>query len=211
MKEVSGRGGRTVLFVSHNMTAVQNLCDRCLWLDRGNLARDGSAISTIKKYLENNKLTTGRKGQVHVETSSFSVKKCKVNESEEPTVLAGQPCCFQIDYECPQPELFSKGIRVSLSLCLKDEKIANLWTACYPDIVIRPKKTGRIECKIESWPFREGEYSLDVYVDEVTGSTLQYVRGIVVIDSRNGDFFSGGRDLPPGEGIMYLHQKWSHS
>jgi lipopolysaccharide transport system ATP-binding protein len=50
MHEVS-RGGRTVLFVSHNMAAIQALCSRGIWLDRGSVAADGTAADGIRRYL----------------------------------------------------------------------------------------------------------------------------------------------------------------
>src|SRR5687767_9125874 len=50
MHEVS-RGGRTVLFVSHNMAAIQALCSRGIWLDRGSVAADGTAADSIRRYL----------------------------------------------------------------------------------------------------------------------------------------------------------------
>ena len=40
-------GGRTVLFVSHNMSAVENLCSRVLWIDNGQLRQDGDAKEVI--------------------------------------------------------------------------------------------------------------------------------------------------------------------
>jgi lipopolysaccharide transport system ATP-binding protein len=51
MGEVS-RAGRTVFFVSHNMTAVQSLCDRVLWLSDGRLRDDGAAGRVISSYLQ---------------------------------------------------------------------------------------------------------------------------------------------------------------
>ncbi|HEX8999980.1 MAG TPA: ABC transporter ATP-binding protein [Blastocatellia bacterium] len=44
--------GRTVLFVSHNMTALQHLCSRALWLDKGHLMEDGAKNVVITKYLQ---------------------------------------------------------------------------------------------------------------------------------------------------------------
>jgi lipopolysaccharide transport system ATP-binding protein len=51
MSEVS-RNGRTVLFVSHNMMAVQTLCNRGLWLSQGQLVMDGDAQTVVSKYLQ---------------------------------------------------------------------------------------------------------------------------------------------------------------
>jgi lipopolysaccharide transport system ATP-binding protein len=45
------REGRTVLFVSHNLTAIESLCERALWMDRGEIVADGSAGDTISRYL----------------------------------------------------------------------------------------------------------------------------------------------------------------
>src|SRR6516164_11673041 len=51
MDEVSRREGRTVLFVSHNLSIVEKLCQRCIWLDRGTIRESGSAAAVIKGYL----------------------------------------------------------------------------------------------------------------------------------------------------------------
>ena len=45
------RSGRTVLFVSHNMTAVEALCERCLLLEHGLLRHDGAAREVVQRYL----------------------------------------------------------------------------------------------------------------------------------------------------------------
>jgi lipopolysaccharide transport system ATP-binding protein len=46
------RQGRTVLFVSHNMSAVNQLCTRCLWIDQGGVFRSGETAEVIHAYLE---------------------------------------------------------------------------------------------------------------------------------------------------------------
>jgi lipopolysaccharide transport system ATP-binding protein len=50
MKEVS-RQGRTVLFVSHNMVTIRQLCRRVLYIRAGRLCEDGE-ITTITRYVE---------------------------------------------------------------------------------------------------------------------------------------------------------------
>jgi len=44
-------GGRTVLFVSHNMGAITGLCSRAIWLAEGRVAMDGPAREVVKEYL----------------------------------------------------------------------------------------------------------------------------------------------------------------
>lgn len=43
--------GRTVLFVSHNMEAIERLCERCLWLDGGRLVDNGATREVVPRYL----------------------------------------------------------------------------------------------------------------------------------------------------------------
>ena len=41
-------GSRTVLFVSHNLAAVENLCKRCIWIDGGKVRMDGDSRRVIE-------------------------------------------------------------------------------------------------------------------------------------------------------------------
>ncbi|OQY27195.1 MAG: hypothetical protein B6244_11320 [Candidatus Cloacimonetes bacterium 4572_55] len=46
------KSGRTVMFVSHNITAIQNFCDRAIWLDHGEIKGDGAADEIALQYLK---------------------------------------------------------------------------------------------------------------------------------------------------------------
>lgn len=50
MRSLSVESGATVLFVSHDLGSVQNMCDRCIWIDRGKLRMDGPSLDVIKAY-----------------------------------------------------------------------------------------------------------------------------------------------------------------
>ncbi len=60
MREVSNDGGRTVLFVSHNMTSIKSLCSRCILLDKGEVAFDGDVDTAVTQYLGYDHATTAR-------------------------------------------------------------------------------------------------------------------------------------------------------
>lgn len=51
MEEIS-KQGRTILFVSHNFSAVQSLCSRCIYLRNGGIAATGSPQDVIQEYLK---------------------------------------------------------------------------------------------------------------------------------------------------------------
>ena len=47
------KGGRTVLFVSHNMSAIRSLCGSAIWLDNGQVAKNGTTNEVVSDYEEN--------------------------------------------------------------------------------------------------------------------------------------------------------------
>jgi lipopolysaccharide transport system ATP-binding protein len=74
--------GRTVLFVSHNMSAVQALCQKTVWLEAGRLADIGSTKQVVHKYLESTASTevipladrVDRKGDGSIRFSSVQIE-----------------------------------------------------------------------------------------------------------------------------------------
>lgn len=67
------KGGATVIFVSHNLKAVSDLCSRAILLDRGSIVADGSTSEVIQSYLarERAKLTETRDRDVIVQSVRF--------------------------------------------------------------------------------------------------------------------------------------------
>ena len=59
MEDVSTKEGRTILFVSHNMDAVQKLCNKGILLHKGKLLHEGPIDSVISSYINNNVLSNG--------------------------------------------------------------------------------------------------------------------------------------------------------
>ena len=55
MREASENGGRTILYVSHNMNTIRQLCDRCIVLDEGRLIFDGAPEEAIALYMDRQK------------------------------------------------------------------------------------------------------------------------------------------------------------
>lgn len=69
------RGGRTTLFVSHNMNAVQRLCERTLWINEGRIIREGPTSEVIESYLSNalHSANGDRKGNDRLEDVNSAV------------------------------------------------------------------------------------------------------------------------------------------
>ncbi len=52
MREAANIEGRTVLYVSHNMNTIRQLCDRCIVLDQGKIIYDGDVESAVEIYMQ---------------------------------------------------------------------------------------------------------------------------------------------------------------
>ncbi len=58
MKDVSNKEGRTVLFVSHNMTAMKNLCNSIIYMQHGKIVEKGPTDSVINHYLTHSEINS---------------------------------------------------------------------------------------------------------------------------------------------------------
>ena len=52
-------GGRTIVFVSHNLGAISQLCDRTVWIDQGKVLEVGASEAVVERYLHSVGLTSG--------------------------------------------------------------------------------------------------------------------------------------------------------
>jgi ABC-type polysaccharide/polyol phosphate transport system ATPase subunit len=64
------KGGRTVLFVSHNLTSVANLCSRCVYLRDGTVAFDGPVPDALAAYHDDLNATDGQMGSLRKRLSN---------------------------------------------------------------------------------------------------------------------------------------------
>lgn len=89
MKRLAKDTGATVLFVSHDMSSVEMLCDRCVWIERGRLKMDGPASEVSKAYaemireMENNRI----KAKNSITAKAHTGKLRKLTDSPIPFVI----------------------------------------------------------------------------------------------------------------------------
>jgi lipopolysaccharide transport system ATP-binding protein len=115
MGEVAGEG-RTVLFVSHNMTAIGTLCSQSIWIDKGKIVLQGTPDQVVQAYLSDGisersaidfETDPGRAGQI----TSVSLMTA---EGKPATVFEiRKPICIEIGYEvCERLPYYRIGVVV---------------------------------------------------------------------------------------------------
>jgi len=96
-----GRSGRTVLFVSHNLSAVQSLCKRGIVLEKGHLTFDGPVDTAIEKYVQTigNRAERSSESDGGIESNGFTLKALSVHsdtDGRDGMVQSGCPCTFRV-------------------------------------------------------------------------------------------------------------------
>ena len=122
MQDISSQGGRTVLFVSHDMAAIQNLCSRLLVLGIGKIDYYGEVKKGIDSYLNGYNILFDSKGFVHLEkpknTTCFVKSISLLNKDNQITnsIFMGDLLTLLFDVECKSKlEDFEISVFVRLS------------------------------------------------------------------------------------------------
>jgi lipopolysaccharide transport system ATP-binding protein len=197
MEDVSAKEGRTVILVSHQMPAIQNLCTRCILMERGQLVRQGKTEDIVNAYMSKGaELATGglnnrrdRAGKGEVRVTSIELR----DEFGEPIqeAIAGNDVVLGLNYQVKDNLVLNDCI-VCVEICKDLKKYFALSSA----LVDRKKLTlsgeGRIDFMVPAWPLSGGTYHVNIYVesDRIPQDHLNDASAIEVID---GDYFGTGK------------------
>ena len=180
MEQVS-KSGRTVLFVSHNMSAVKNLSTRAVVLESGRLAFDGPAILAVECYSRYRESTTHGARSWGRGTHSAILGARLLDRSGDPVTdyTPGEPMTVEVTFETDG----TGGL--SLDLFLLDgarQKLGMASSHHFHDLTL-PKNAGRFRTLLELQPpwLASGRYRVDLataapnlYWDHVVEDALEF-------------------------------------
>ena len=118
MNDVSRNEGKTILYVSHNMNTIRQLCDRCVVLEKGKVVFDGKVEDAIEIYM--NSLGSVQANYIYTEeyhnnvkkAGSFSITALKIDDGREPVCEYGGTIPFQ---------LFCRSDKTEKNVCFRFE------------------------------------------------------------------------------------------
>ena len=138
MKDVSQGGGRTVLFVSHNMAAVKNLCTSGIVLKNGLLAFRGTSNEAIDFYLNENSLVNNNKeikDAISYKPSYLQINSIKINGTvSTEIVITSNQKYLDVEIEGRTEEPFEYDLIVTLKN-VSDTPLASLEEGHYKGII----------------------------------------------------------------------------
>jgi lipopolysaccharide transport system ATP-binding protein len=215
--EKVAKEGRTVLFVSHNMAAIQNLCRKCILLDAGAISMNGESNETIERYLakvqgrEVPELSsrTDREGNGIIRF--LSILFLGRNDRVASTFLSGESCEIKLSYKIEKRLSVTASIVVAVGvydicgdcLFLCSNELTNEITRGWP-------LSGEVSCRIDQLPLTSGNYKINIFA-AVNGEIADWVRDAAAFEVQNADFFGSGRMPPLSHGHFLVSHSWSVS
>lgn len=201
MGEVA-KGGRTVLFVSHNLGAVQALCPRCLLIQNGRVSFDGNSENTVASYLSSGCYAPGDDLSTYQERGGVGrVRVCYCgivdkDGKQAPVLVTGNSGGIRItlcgDDTEPRPGRIGisvfNGIGELLFNCATD--------ASYQGTLLLSSGSD-ITLFLPRIPLGGGEYYVSIFLER-EGTVDDYVEKAVKLVVSDAPFFGTSRNVPPG-------------
>ena len=206
MQDVSRGEGRTVLFVSHNMASIKQLCNVGYVLKNGMVNFCGNIDNVIEKYLTEQKERSelglseikDRKGNGILRFSHIRFLDDKENERD--TFEVGEPMTIEIYVETMEVFENSKNSRIDVGINnILDARITWLSTYMYEDKI--NLKNSCVRFHIPKLLLNEGVYNVNLY-STVDNDLADWIQNVTKIQVVFHDFYKNGRILPTGQGCF---------
>jgi lipopolysaccharide transport system ATP-binding protein len=209
------QAGRTVVFVSHNMSSVASLCTRGLLIEKGGITFDGPINEAIETYLAGRARLDGggtmlegaeRDGSGEVRFRSVHI----ANDEGGPTLYPDREAEFKLTFEAKTPV---PGHQLNLGLGINTylgERLITLYTRFDPNQELKSIEVSdgtEVICRVPELPLRPGRYFLTLYLDQ-TGDLLDRVQNQVEFTVTPSDYFGTGQLPSESQGPFMLRHTW---
>lgn len=205
MGDVSKGEGRTVLFVSHNMASVQNLCSKGILLQNGVVAYEDEIGFITNKYLEDYQPNSMKISEITTRDGTGKV------QFQDATVQGvGTEGNFVESFANMEINLkFTSAIQINKDNCRVDVGINNNqgirvgWLSSTNCSVKHTSSESELTFHITQNPLYPGDYSLTLYL-EINNEVSDWLKEVAPFTVIEKDYFNTGRITPPNQGNILL-------
>ena len=207
------RKGRTVLFVSHNMAAVRNLCTWGIQLDGGRITFVGPMGAAIDRYLQSVESADevpladrkNRKGDGSVRVESIRFRNGDGDAVE--VLQSGEPASICLDYSSGDDRPLG-SVLASVSIdTLQGTRVCILQSDYVGANFSRLPPKGTFICEIPKLTLNSGLYQMTTYV-VVNGQIADWIPNATIVRVVAGDFFGTGKIPDKHDGHIFLEHTW---
>jgi hypothetical protein len=202
-----------VLFVSHNMAAVEHLCSRCIWIEAGRLRADGEARAIVGEYMKT--FARASVGAVDLEkfenrTGNGEARFTRLefrNEAGETVnyIRSGDKLSIRLHYRALKR---LRDLVVGINFHSEYGTLlaaSNNW-ATGDDIPLVEPGEGHADFEIDCLYLLPGRYYLSLWLGWKT--YYDVLRNCIAIDVEPSNFYGSGRGIESRFGVMFFPSRW---
>ncbi len=210
-------GARTVLFVSHNLAAVENLCRRCIWIDAGKVCMDGETRRVIESYMRSmagaqssspdfDEVAERRgNGKVRFRKFEFLSPEGVVQK----VIRAGDPVVMRFHYSAAEPIPYpSIGFRMytEMGTLITDTSTSHHGIG----IPLLGAGEGYLDLEIASLNLLPAKYTLSLWVTDNEGIMVyDNIEHGVTFEVETANIYQSGKVIDSRCGIVFFPQTWN--
>jgi len=182
------REGRTVLFVSHNMGSILNLCPRAVLLQSGKFIQDGISSEIVHSYLPDDLIENKFQlsGAIRSGDSRARIINFKINP---PRPRTGSPIQFIVTVESSENEL--RPLTCDLSVSIRTENDLPLLQLHSRDMaksfVVEPGIQEKIMVSLPLLPLLPGKYKVNLWLGR-PNATFDWIKESFILNVFSGSF-----------------------
>jgi len=203
MQDVAGHG-RTVLFVSHNMAAVEALCGSAIWLDNGQIVQRGAVRDVVAAYSSHHGCGSG---PVYALGREYLSRVTLLDADGHPRSVCLPMDSLHIRMDIRVP----RALRCPrIGIGLNDElgrRVATVDTFFSGFEIPEISDERTVTCCLPRLGLSAGKYSLTICVRNEQ-ENLDVSEGEVVFEIANSDVFGTGRMPSPAQGPLLIEPSW---
>ena len=211
--------GRTILFVSHNMAAIQSLCERSILLDSGRIRTDGPSMDVIAEYF-----SSAQPGGIQESAGEFDLT-LRENDYQPDNLIAQKMRLF--DSRGKQTNTFLMGQEMNLVVDVKglsdyqgatisvifktndDRWITSISSGMSCSGIEQPRREQEQSIlRIPRVPLTPGSYWIDISVYQDKFGRLDYVERAGTFNVAEADVYGTGFKVTDHFGLVYLDASW---
>lgn len=208
MGDVADKEGRTVLYVSHNMNTIQQLCSRCVVLDKGRIIYDGNVEEAIRIYMGTVKesplklnLEDFPRAEEHA-GNIVSMKQLEVLDAQSSVFAVNSKMRFRLQLKANQEKL---KLYMRVIIHYADGTPVTMITTDEP-VKADKEEDKNIVFSIDSTYIVPGKYTMSIIIYEVnqfgTYRNCDGIKDVYCFEIKADDAYA--------HGMEWSHRYWGH-
>lgn len=208
MEEVTQKNGRTVLFVSHNLSAVDRLCKKCIYLDKGRVKMIGETKEVINSYLADCSIFGNTSiGERKDRRGSGKIKILDVYFTDEVGnrinfLSAGKNIFICCNYEVIDKNIKNFNFGFSIDTLPDQNRIAYIGNKMTNQVVIAD--SGFLKIRLNKLPLNVGKYQFAVICTDSAVEIYDWIQNAGQFEVEADYFYNTGKLPPISDGFLLL-------